>query len=129
MNPQLPNPNYSTETEFRWPWSKFRLPPEDLFTSLHDRFNTRSSAIQAPYAFHRDVVDCADHSATVDEFYKLLATRKDQRINEMNDAWDEISCHEHDTSENNRSASRWAAFLRLCRTMSYDHLVMFFNEY
>ncbi|WQF77024.1 hypothetical protein CDEST_02038 [Colletotrichum destructivum] len=146
MNPQLPDPNYATETEFRWPWWKFRLPPEHLFTSLHDRFNTKPSAIQDPWAFHRDVVECANDAATVDEFYKHLATRKDQRINEMNDAWDEISCllggtsaiwscpclggHEQDdNSANNCSASRWSAFLRLCQSMSFDHLVMFFNEY
>lgn len=75
MNPQLPQPIYVAESEFRWPWSKFCLPPEDLFTSLHDRFNTKSSAIQDPYAFHRDVFECADDSATIDEFYDQLAKR------------------------------------------------------
>ncbi|KAL2755613.1 hypothetical protein ACRALDRAFT_1064344 [Sodiomyces alcalophilus JCM 7366] len=146
MNPQLPRPNYVTEPEFRWPSWKFRLHHEDLFTSLHDRFNTRSSAIQDPYAFHRDVVECANNSATIDEFYDQLSERKTERMKEMDDAWSEISrllaftpsvwsclaCGGHrrdDDMESDRLTSRWQAFVRLCRSMSSDRLVIFFDEF
>ena len=64
MNPLLPTPNYNLDEEWRWPWWKFQLRPEELFTTLHERFNTRSCAIQDPYAFYSDVNDCANKSAS-----------------------------------------------------------------
>ncbi|KAI8298075.1 hypothetical protein K4K61_012107 [Colletotrichum sp. SAR11_59] len=146
MNASLPNPDYATETEFRWPWWKFRLPPDALFTSLHNRFNTRPTAIQDPSAFHRDVISCADESATAEEFYDNLSARRDQRIIEMSDAWEETSCllggtpalwshcyaagDEHDgDAGKDCSAHRWRAFVQFCRSMSFDRMVMFFDEY
>ncbi|KAI8249297.1 hypothetical protein K4K58_010812 [Colletotrichum sp. SAR11_239] len=146
MNASLPNPDYATETEFRWPWWKFRLPPDALFTSLHNRFNTRPTAIQDPSAFHRDVVSCADESATAEEFYDNLSARRDQRIREISDAWGETSCllggtpalwshcyaagDEHDgDAGKDCSVHRWRAFVQFCRSMSFDRMVMFFDEY
>ncbi|CRK43400.1 hypothetical protein BN1723_005652 [Verticillium longisporum] len=87
MNPTLPAPDYVTEQQFWWPWNKFRLPPDALYTTLHERFNTRSSTIQEPSAFHRDVVECGNNSSTVEEFYNKLAGRKNERINEIDIAW------------------------------------------
>ncbi|CRK17402.1 hypothetical protein BN1723_011284, partial [Verticillium longisporum] len=87
MDPTLPAPDYVTEKQFWWPWNKFCLPPDALYTTLHERFNTRSSTIQEPSAFHRDVVECANNSSTVEEFYNKLAGRKSERINEIDAAW------------------------------------------
>ncbi|KAG7105968.1 hypothetical protein HYQ44_014668 [Verticillium longisporum] len=146
MNPTLPAPDYVTEQQFWWPWNKFRLPPDALYTTLHERFNTRSSTIQEPSAFHRDVVECGNNSSTVEEFYNKLAGRKNERINEIDIAWTDVSlllggtpssfscpqcggCLQEENSGEEYQASRWEAYVRYCRSMSADRLVLYFDEY
>lgn len=129
MNPQLPDPDYTTDAEWRWPWAKFGLRPDALFTDLHERFNTRQMLVQDPYAFHRDVVECANESAAVDEFLARLSTRTKQRMDEIDKAWAEISCLLGSQPSVWLSASKWEAFVRFCRSMSSDSMVMFFDMY
>ncbi|KAI1429207.1 hypothetical protein F5Y12DRAFT_710421 [Xylaria sp. FL1777] len=57
---------------------KILLPPKAHFTTLHDRFNTASSALQEPAAFLHDVYDIAKQPDTI-EFYSSLKQPKDQR--------------------------------------------------
>lgn len=52
MDTLLPELDYLYETEWQWPWNKFPLEPEDLFTTLHSRFNTRPMRLQDPESFH-----------------------------------------------------------------------------
>lgn len=68
MEGNLPSPDYAYDMEWKWPWAKFELPPNALFTTLQERFNTRQCPIQDPYAFHQDVCESADYSATLEEF-------------------------------------------------------------
>lgn len=91
MQRLLPAPDYATDPQFHWPWDKFGLPAEDLFTSLYQRFNTRPVGIQEPKAFHRDVVECANSSATKEEFYEKLAALRVQRIEEIDNVWSFLS--------------------------------------
>ncbi|AEO58482.1 hypothetical protein MYCTH_2305841 [Thermothelomyces thermophilus ATCC 42464] len=152
MDGCLPRPDDPNDPKWRWPWWKFRLPPDALFTTLHDRFNTRSCPIQEPYAFLLDVRECADQSAGVDEFYTKLAERRDQRRSELERAWDETKrrmeeflrdepicgfrdCKSRDEdwfdehSQNDTRADRWINFCRSCSHMSFDRLVSFFDGF
>ncbi|KAL2186168.1 hypothetical protein L209DRAFT_754750 [Thermothelomyces heterothallicus CBS 203.75] len=68
------------------------LPTHSLINTLHDRFNTRSCPIQAPQAFLLDVRECAEESTELDEFYAKFDERRDQRVRELESAWEETSC-------------------------------------
>lgn len=151
MDPFLPKPDYDEDPEWYWPFNKFPLDPNDLFTTLHDRFNTRPFPLQDPVAFHRDVYECADSSDTVDEFYSRLEERKAQRIEEMSEGWDEVStllisfptllccqlCYDPETrdvkmkpgTKNDSMGQRRFAFLQYARYMSFDNLVTFFDGF
>lgn len=151
MDPVLPKPDYLHDLEWYWPFAKFPLNPNDLFTTLHDRFNTRPFPLQDPVAFHRDVYECADSSDTIDEFYSQLEQRKAQRIEEMSEGWDEVStllvsfptllscqlCYDPETrdvkkkpgTKNDSMAQRQFAFLQYARCMSFDNLVTFFDGF
>ncbi|KAM0479506.1 hypothetical protein ACHAPX_004722 [Trichoderma viride] len=151
MDPVLPKPDYLQDLEWYWPFAKFPLDPNDLFTTLHDRFNTRPFPLQDPTAFHRDVYECADSSDTIDEFYSQLEQRKAQRIEEMSEGWDEVStllvsfptllscqlCYDPETrdvkmkpgTKNDSMAQRQFAFLQYARCMSFDNLVTFFDGF
>ncbi|KAL2163547.1 hypothetical protein VTH06DRAFT_5605 [Thermothelomyces fergusii] len=150
MNGHLPTPNYPIDREWRWPWWKFKLPPDALFTTLHERFNTRSCPIQDPQAFLLDVRDCAEASDDVEEFYAKLAERRDQRVRELERAWEETSslmssmllfeticgnpdCEDRQkklgNSKNDTDTERWGAFGDLVRHMSFDRLISFFDGF
>ncbi|KAF3349159.1 hypothetical protein VdG2_02691 [Verticillium dahliae VDG2] len=121
MDPTLPAPDYVTEKQFWWPWNKFCLPPDALYTTLHERFNTRSSTIQEPSAFHRDVVECANNSSTVEELYNKLAGRKSERINEIDAAWTDASII-HCASRLDAHAQRGILFGILVKRISTKEL-------
>lgn len=151
MDPTLPKPDYLRDIEWWWPFAKFPLDPNDLFTTLHGRFNTRPFPLQDPIAFHRDVYECADSSDTIDEFYSRLEQRKAQRIEEMSEGWDEVgtllvsfptllacqSCYDPEArdakmkpgSKNDSVAQRQFAFFQYARCMSFDNLVTFFDGF
>ncbi|KAH6609875.1 hypothetical protein Trco_003221 [Trichoderma cornu-damae] len=147
----LPKPDYIGYGEWHWPFNKFYLDPEDLFTTLHDRYNTQKLPLQDPVAFHQDVCECANSSATLDEFYSLLEERKAERIKEMTRGWNNISrlitasprllacdlCYDFEThtvktkpgTKNDSMAQRWWAFIQFSRHMSFDALVVFFDGF
>lgn len=151
MDPELPTPDYWHDLEWFWPFDKFPLDPNDLFTTLHDRFNTRPFPLQEPAAFHKDVCECADSSDTIDEFYSRLEKRKAQRIEEMSEGWDEVSnlllsfptplscqlCYDPEThdvkmkpgTKNDSMSQRRFAFRQYARYMSFDNLVRFLDGF
>ena len=153
MNGVLPSPKYEYEPEWRWPWWKFELLPDALFTTLHERFNTRTCPIQDPHSFLFDVRACADESPDVDTFYTKLAERRDQRALELETAWSEVcsrmrsvlhfepicglpECKSLEIEDRNprrtKNDTRWArsaALSHLSRTMAFDCLVDFFDGF
>ncbi|KAI0194250.1 hypothetical protein F4808DRAFT_338388 [Astrocystis sublimbata] len=145
MDRRLPEPNYVTETEWRWPWYKFKMYPEALFTTLHERFNTHTLALQEPAAFLADVRETANNSATRDEFYAALQERRDQRKEELKEAWldtatciisnpigMDCACRSQKSPADDFSHidfERWGAFVDLAKSMSFDMLVCFFDGY
>ncbi|KAL7896206.1 hypothetical protein HDV63DRAFT_385133 [Trichoderma sp. SZMC 28014] len=151
MDPVLPKPDYFRDLEWYWPFARLALDPNDLFTTLHDRFNTRPFPLLDPIAFHRDVFECADSSDTTDEFYSRLEERKAQRIEEMSKAWREVStllgsfsdllacqmCYDPETrdmkmppgTKNDSVAERQFAFSQYARCRSFDNLIVFFDGF
>ncbi len=64
----LPMPQYGYDSAWRWSWWKFELMPDLLFTTRHQRFNTRVCPIQDPHSFVYDVRACAVGSPDVNTF-------------------------------------------------------------
>ncbi|QBZ60846.1 hypothetical protein PoMZ_07789 [Pyricularia oryzae] len=94
MNGTLPEKNYYTDSydaKWSWPSHKFQLKPDALFTTLHERFNTRNCPIQNPYAFLLDVRLCANESNNINDFYARLAAQKAKRMFELEEIWDNVT--------------------------------------
>lgn len=152
MDPLLPNTDdLALDPSWYWRNDKFGLPPEELFTTLYDRFNTKQFALQDPVSFHRDVRECAETAETRDEFYAELEKRRTKRIGEMSEAWKDIKCwlsafpqnmfcqicYNEETMEvkvksnslNDGPAARSRAFNNFARTMSFDALIVLFDGF
>jgi hypothetical protein len=101
---------------------------EELFTKLHDQYNTFPSSIQDPEAFHHDVYEISNTASSTDEFHRLLADRKDQRLRELNDTLESASL---EIIANPRlvGTEQWQYALQLFRTKSLDSLVRYFASY
>ncbi|KAI1196152.1 hypothetical protein F5X97DRAFT_306292 [Nemania serpens] len=131
------------QPEWRWPWWKFGLEPDDIFTTLRQQFNTTSFAIQDPTSFLLDIREIAERCETKDEFFTGMAERRDQRTKELEEAWAGIGCyiamspnsincecrHDRRYGEDSRAPDHWWDFLRLSRSRSLDSLVNYFDGY
>ncbi|KAH7368886.1 hypothetical protein B0T11DRAFT_68154 [Plectosphaerella cucumerina] len=113
---------------YAWPAWKFGMKRGDLFTTLHDRYNTFSSTIQDPEAFHHDVYEIASDARSEDEFHRLLADRRQQRIDELNDCL-ESAAFEIIANPKLIGTDQWSYALQLFRTRSLDSLVRYFASY
>lgn len=101
---------------------------DDLFTKLHDQYNTYQSSIQDPYAFYHDVFEISHEASSVAEFHYLICNRKYQRLCELNEAL-EFASLEIIGSPNLINTPQWECAVQLFRTNSLDSLVQFFTSY
>lgn len=101
---------------------------EELFTKLHDQYNTFASSIQDPEAFHHDVYEISTTANTCDEFHCLLALRKEQRLRELNQSLESASV-EIIANPNLIGTHQWQFALQLFRARSLDALVRYFSSY
>ncbi|KAK5656984.1 hypothetical protein OQA88_3507 [Cercophora sp. LCS_1] len=111
-----------------WPHWKFGLKRDDLFTKLHDQYNTIPSAIQDPEAFHHDVYEISNEATSTDEFYRLLKDRKEQRLQELNQSL-ESAALEIIGNPSFIGSEQWQYAAQLFRTKSLDSLVRYFASY
>ncbi|OIW23823.1 hypothetical protein CONLIGDRAFT_686053 [Coniochaeta ligniaria NRRL 30616] len=116
------------DPDLAWPFWKFGLKKDDLFTKLHDQYNTFPSSIQDPEAFHHDVYECSQQAGTTEEFHRLLTTRKEQRLRELNTSLESASL-EIIANPSLIGTERWQFALQLFRTKSLDSLVRYFSSY
>ncbi|KAH8905687.1 hypothetical protein BR93DRAFT_696196 [Coniochaeta sp. PMI_546] len=116
------------DPDLAWPFWKFGLKKDDLFTKLHDQYNTFPSTIQDPEAFHHDVYECSQEAGTTEEFHRLLTTRKEQRLRELNSSLESASL-EIIANPSLIGTERWQYALQLFRTKSLDSLVRYFSSY
>lgn len=101
---------------------------DDLFTKLHEQYNTVAFSIQDPEAFHHDVYEVSNTASTPDEFHRLLADRKQLRLNELNQSLESASV-EIIANPNLIGTQQWQYALQLFRTRSLDSLVRYFASY
>jgi len=111
-----------------WPYWKFGLKRDDLFTKLHDQYNTFPSSIQDPEAFHHDVYEVSHEARSTDDFHRLLADRKQQRLRELNSSLESASL-EIIANPSLIGTEQWQYALQLFRTKSLDSLVRYFASY
>ncbi|KAI1205645.1 uncharacterized protein F4807DRAFT_278107 [Annulohypoxylon truncatum] len=111
-----------------WPAWKFGMKREELFTKLHDQYNTINFSIQDPEAFHHDVYEISNTATCADEFHRLLADRKQLRLNELNQSLESASV-EIIANPNLIGTYQWQFAIQLFRTRSLDSLVRYFASY
>ncbi|KAL0935505.1 uncharacterized protein CTRU02_210096 [Colletotrichum truncatum] len=111
-----------------WPFWKFGMKRDDLSTKLHDQYNTIPSSIQDPDAFHHDVFEVSRLADTADEFHRLMADRKEQRLKELNASLD-LAAVEIIANPKLVGTAQWSYALQLFRTRSLDSLVRLFSSY
>lgn len=116
------------EPGWSWPAWKFGMKRDDLFTKLHDQYNTISSSIQDPEAFHHDVYEISQEASTAAEFHRLLAARKLQRVDELNKTLESAS-YEIIGNPSLIGTEQWRYALQLFQTKSLDSLVRYFVSY
>ncbi|RDA86883.1 hypothetical protein CP532_1378 [Ophiocordyceps camponoti-leonardi (nom. inval.)] len=116
------------DPDWTWPAWKFGLRRDDLFTTLHDRYNTFTFAIQNPEAFHLDVSEIAHEADTADDFYRLLNTRRQQRLCELNESLKTVAC-EIIGNPRLMADEQWQYALQLFRAKSYDSIIRYFASY
>ncbi|KAK0731916.1 hypothetical protein B0H67DRAFT_90411 [Lasiosphaeris hirsuta] len=122
MDDDLQDPCWS------WPHWKFGLKRSDLFTKLHDQYNTVPSAIQDPEAFHHDVYEISNEATSADDFHRLLQDRKEQRLRELNNSL-ESAAFEIIANPSLIGTEQWQHAVQLFRTKSLDSLVRYFASY
>ncbi|KAH7313426.1 hypothetical protein B0I35DRAFT_273008 [Stachybotrys elegans] len=111
-----------------WPAWKFGMKRCDLFTTLHDQYNTFSFSIQDPEAFHHDVYEISQDANTADEFHTLMARRQQQRLSELNESLESLAV-EIIGNPKLIGTDQWQHALQLFRTKSFDSLVRYFASY
>lgn len=112
----------------QWPAWKFGMKREEIFTTLQERYNTITSSIQDPEAFHHDVYEISHAATSPDEFHRLLADRKEQRIRELNSTLESAS-FEIIANPSLIGTEQWQFAVQLFRTRSLDSLVRYFASY
>ena len=111
-----------------WPAWKFGLKRDDLFTSLHDQYNTVTLSLQDPEAFHADVYEISHEADSTEEFHRLMADRRGQRIRELHESLESLAV-EIIANPRLMDSEHWNYALQLFRTKSFDSLVRYFASY
>jgi hypothetical protein len=116
------------DPDIAWPYWKFGMKQDHLYTTLADQYNTFSFTIQDPEAFHHDVYEVSNDAATVDEFHSLMAARRTQRLHELNETLETLAV-EIISNPKLMATDQWQHAIQLFRTKSYDSIVRFFASY
>lgn len=116
------------DPSWAWPAWKFGMKKDDLFTTLHDKYNTLSVSLRDPEAFHHDVYELSNQAATADEFHSLMADRQQQRAREINESFESLAV-EIIANPSLIGTEQWRHALQLFRTKSYDSIVRYYASY
>jgi hypothetical protein len=116
------------DTDFAWPSYKFGFKHSDLTTTLHDKYNTFTSTIQDPEAFHHDVWEVSNEAESTEDFHRLMSERRDQRMQELNDTLETLAV-EIISNPKLLDSKHWKYALQLFRTRSFDSIVRYFASY
>jgi hypothetical protein len=116
------------DPDVAWPAWKFGMKRDDLFTNLHQQYNTFTFNLQDPEAFHHDVYEISHDADTVDEFHRLMAERKQQRLCELHESLESLAV-EIIANPKLMDSEHWQYALQLFRTKSFDSIVRYFASY
>jgi len=61
------------DPSFVWPAWKFDMKRGDLFTKLHEQYNTYPCPIQDADAFHHDICEISHEANSTAEFHRLVS--------------------------------------------------------
>ena len=111
-----------------WPAWKFGLKRDDLSTTLHEQYNTVSFSIQDSEAFHHDVYEISHDAETPEEFHRLMADRRQQRLRELNESLESLAV-EIIANPKLMKTDQWQHALQLFQSKSFDSIVRFFASY
>ena len=111
-----------------WPSYKFGFKHSDLTTTLHDKYNTFTSTIQDPEAFHHDVWEISNEADTEQDFHRLMSERREQRLEELNETLENLAV-EIISNPKLLDSKHWKYALQLFRTKSFDSIVRYFASY
>ncbi|KAH6983674.1 hypothetical protein BKA56DRAFT_584036 [Ilyonectria sp. MPI-CAGE-AT-0026] len=111
-----------------WPAWKFDMKRGDLFTKLHEQYNTYPCPIQDADAFHHDIFEISHEANSTAEFHRLANNRRQQRLHELNDALESASFEIIGNPSLIRTP-QWQHAIQLFRTNSLDSLVRYFASY
>ncbi|KLU89607.1 hypothetical protein MAPG_08578 [Magnaporthiopsis poae ATCC 64411] len=126
MNVQLPPIDYAMMPEWRWPSAKFGIDMTTLFTDIYREYNMEPSPIQQAEAFHHDVYEIAKRASTKEEFYRLLGERKEQRLEELREAFGSVVGELIGRPSLTKDEDLWASITRFAHYRTLDHLVQHF---
>ncbi|KAI1827853.1 hypothetical protein F4861DRAFT_292039 [Xylaria intraflava] len=113
---------------YSWQAWKFGMKRGDLYTKLHDQYNTVTLAIQDPEAFYHDVCEISKTAANVEEFHDKLEHRKQDRLEQLNTSLQSASV-EIIANPELIGTDQWQYAVQLFRTRSFDSLVRYFSSY
>lgn len=111
-----------------WPAWKFGLKRHDLFTTLHEQYNTFTFSLQDPEAFHADVYEISHDADSTEEFHCLMANRRRQRLRELHESLESLAV-EIIANPKLMDSEHWNYAIQLFRTRSFDSLVRYFGSY
>jgi hypothetical protein len=120
-------PNFDDNSSWRWAWWKFNMKPEDLFTTLAEQYNTVPCNIQDRTAFHHDVSELAAKAKDEDDFRRELALRRDQRLDDIRQALEDINLELVYSSATTINDHFLPAFLNFTSNHSLDSLALLFQ--
>ncbi|KAI0410673.1 hypothetical protein F5X98DRAFT_359107 [Xylaria grammica] len=124
MEARPPRPDWSLEDEWHWPCGKFGMSLDELFTTLHNKFNTWPAPIQDFKAFHSDVSEMSNTARTKEELFCALESRRQQRSEEMAQAWNDIAVH-LTAGRSMLPEEQWGYATQFFRTKSLDAMLSF----
>lgn len=96
--------------------------------ALQKRYNSITIPLQDPVAFHHDVCEISHEADTPDQFHRLMETRRQQRVDELNQSLEAVAC-EIVGNPKLMADDQWQYALQLFRTRSYDSIVRYFGTY
>ncbi|CVL13261.1 uncharacterized protein FPRN_15207 [Fusarium proliferatum] len=111
-----------------WPAWKFGMKQEDLFTKLHDQYNTYAIPIKDAEAFYCDIAEISYEAQSTAEFHHLANHRRQQRLSELNKSLESARL-EIIGNPKLIKMPQWEHAARLFQTNSLDSLVRYFASY
>ncbi|KAI0437479.1 hypothetical protein F4803DRAFT_570747 [Xylaria telfairii] len=83
MKPRPPQPDGAVEPEWHRDVWKFSMGMDELFTTLHSRFNKWSAPLQSFEAFHHNVWEISSVASTREELSRALFSGSDNKANDL----------------------------------------------